>query len=145
MQALHRLRRRVTVGQLVIGLRAHFEGRALHALALRDALVGVRIVVVLRLILVAILLHALAVILFDLLRPIHWIGVDGLAGRIPVRFAPRAAIFKTMMEDLAQRRAVVAVRLEVLRQCDRIRQRDAEVRLQIPHLRRIGPPPGEQR
>ena len=62
-----------------------------------------------------------------------------------MRLIPRAAVFKARVINLAQRRAVIAVGLEVLRERDRVGQSDSKVRLQIPNLRRIGPPTGEQR
>ena len=81
----------------------------------------------------------------DLLCPIHRIGIDSPTLRIPVRLIPRTPVFKTGVVDFAEGRAMVAVRLEVLRQRDAIRLRRAEMRLEVPHLRHIGPEPGHDR
>ena len=81
----------------------------------------------------------------DPLAPIDRVGIDRAAARIPVRFAPRAAILESVMVNLVQRGAVIAVGLEMLRKRDGVRQRGAEMRCEVPHPRGIGPAAGHQR
>ena len=130
VQPLHGLGGGRTVGQLVVGLRADFKRRALlRALAILALWPGLSL---------GELGHIDVVLGLDLLRPVHEVGVHGVAAGIPVRLAPRAAVLQALVVNLVQRRRVIAVRLEVLRQRGAVRLRDAEVRRQIPHARGVG-------
>ena len=74
----------------------------------------------------------------DLLVVVLEIGIDRFARGVPMRSAPRTTIFEALVVHLVDCGAVVTVRFEVLRQRDAIRLCNAEVRIQIPNLGRIG-------
>ena len=127
----YRLGGGVAVGQFVVGLVAHHGGRPLARL--RPRRVG------------GILLDTAPYLLRGLLRPVIRVGIDGLPVGIPVRLAPRAAVLVAAMVNLVERRTVVAIGLEVLRQRDTVGQRRAEMRLEVEHPGDIGPLAGHQR
>ena len=74
----------------------------------------------------------------DLHRPVHWIGVDTRAIRIPMRLAPRTTVLEPAVIDFAQRRAMIAMGFEKLWQGHAIGQRHPEVRFQIPDPGGVG-------
>ena len=131
-EPFHRLGGHGTIGEFIVGFRADFIRRAFFAcfatFTLRYIFQGIR----------ELALHAFKRS-HGVLRPVLLIYFHHLPARKPPRLAPRWAVFKTMMLDLAQRGGVVAVHAEMLRQRHAIRLRISEVRVEIPHLRRVRP------
>ncbi len=135
-EAFHGLGGHRAIGQFIVGFRADFIRRAFFArfaaFALRDVFERLR----------ELARHAVKP-RHRVLRPVLLIHADHFAARKPARLAPRRSVFKAMMLDLAQRGGVVAIRAEMLRQRHAIRLRIAEVRVEVPDLRRVGAQAGQ--